>query len=228
MVDIFKWTTGGNVPYRWSSGGDTPSRNLALVCRRWKALLLGTSVFWRKMKINFVPENQSDFHASHLRRRLELSQGALLDVVLDTSAIKGPYSKVLFEILASAGVGRWRSLRLAGDRYQGMPPADVISGLFSGTFTSLKCLYLESTNLFGEDAYRSIYELIALSPPTITLLKTSRSIPIQLRNTHVLGKVGDFEATGYVWDVESRALQLPKFAFLWAGSPSSGRPVTTQ
>jgi hypothetical protein len=78
-------------------------------------------------------------------------------------------------------------LRLEGT---GRPlPSDAVSGYFTGTFTSLRSLYLETT--CGEDPYWPIYDIIARSPPTITMLNADKPIPMVLRTSTVLSKVVD-------------------------------------
>jgi hypothetical protein len=177
MVEILKSTLGD----------DIPSYGLALVCKRWKNLLSETSTFWRKMRASFVPAEKIYVYASRLRRRLELSQGALIDVTLDASGLRIDSSKTLFEILGSVDVRRWRSLRLEGT---GRPlPSDTISGYFTGTFTSLRSLYLETTS--GEDPYWPIYDMIARSPPTITMINTDKPVPMVLRTSATLSKIVD-------------------------------------
>lgn len=170
---------------RWDLSNDIPSRDLASVCKRWKALLSETSTFWRKVRASFVQEDKIAFHASRLRRRLELSQRALLDVTLDASGLRENTSQVLFEILGTVDVGRWRSLRL--EAVGRLLPSDAISGYFNGSFTSLRHLYLEFVD--REDPYWPIYDLIVHSPPSIKTLYTSRPIPTVLKTSAVLRRV---------------------------------------
>jgi hypothetical protein len=168
-------------------GDDIPSFGLALVCKRWKTLLSETSTFWRKIRASFVPDDKIHFYARRLRRRLELSQRALLDVTLSASGLRDNNSDILFEILGSVDIGRWRSLKLEGT---GRPlPSDAVSGYFKGIFTSLRCLCLEDT--YKGDPYWPIYDLIAHSPPTITILHTTCSLPMALRTSEILRKVVD-------------------------------------
>jgi len=139
------------------------------------------------MSASFVPEEKIKFHASRLRRRLELSQGALIDVTLDASGLRINSSKMLFEILGSVDVFCWRSLRLEGI---GRPlPSDAVSGYFTSTFTSLRSLYLGTT--VGDDPYWPIYDIMARSPPTITMLNTNKPVPMMLRTSTILSKVVD-------------------------------------
>ncbi|KIM20049.1 hypothetical protein M408DRAFT_162243 [Serendipita vermifera MAFF 305830] len=177
LVDILKFTLRD----------DIPSQDLAIVCKRWKLLLLKTPIFWRKMRAGFVPDNQVIFHSTRLRRRLELSRSALIDVVLDVSGFRDEYSKCLFEIIATAGLQRWRSLTL--ETTGRIIPIDCIAGIFSGTFTSLRSLYIEVT--LGDDPYTPIYDLIAKSPPIITFLYSDKRVPDLLLNGRVIKKVID-------------------------------------
>lgn len=175
LVDILKRLVSDEIP----------SKKLAIVCKRWKTLLLRTSIFWRKISASFVQDDQAALHSIRLRRRLELSQSAQIDVTLNVSEFRDDYSKILFEILATADLKRWRSLKLEPTRQK--IPVDCIAGLFAGSFTSLRSLYLEKT--MGDDPYTPIYELIAQSPPVLTFLYSDKQVPDLLLNGRVLRKV---------------------------------------
>jgi hypothetical protein len=63
--------------------GEVPPRQLALVCKKWKALLLESPSLWRKIDVSFVHPRDLEPAKISLSKRIKLSRATALDVTLN-------------------------------------------------------------------------------------------------------------------------------------------------
>lgn len=142
--------------------------------------------------------HQAPKERSRLQRRIELSRGVLLNVILDASI--PPQSSIsydLFELVASTGVERWKTLELWHSDVN--CPIEGIDQLFAtGQFISLQSLFLKYDK--GQDYFSSISQLIVQSKPRIDKLNVWGTIPEIYCNPEVFGRtetvIGDADAIG--------------------------------
>ncbi|KAG8798439.1 hypothetical protein FRC17_007466 [Serendipita sp. 399] len=118
-----------------------PSRSLALVCRRWKEILLSDPNIWRAVKIESPFQWTLESQYDRLERRLKLAKGVTVDVTLNYTTSS---SQLIWELLRTlarlAPVERWRSLWIINPHSVILKRTPFESGVFKGTFASLSVI----------------------------------------------------------------------------------------
>ncbi|KAG8868332.1 hypothetical protein FRC20_003614 [Serendipita sp. 405] len=154
-----------------------PSRNLALVCRRWKQILLNHGILWRTIAIDLNAYGSIGSLRDRLASRLSLAKGHTLDVILSNPLPMGLWPiraqyKALFRNLLTiqAPVHRWYSLSINhGDFFRG--DMGLVPEIFDGPFTSLRILSIGwHKTLIGLDV-PNVLRFIQRSNPPLRYLR---------------------------------------------------------
>ncbi|KAG8823329.1 hypothetical protein FRC17_009354, partial [Serendipita sp. 399] len=108
LEEIFEWICVDR---------QVPSIRLALVCRRWREILLGLPTVWRTVEIDLKSKVSIDDRLRRLERRLKLAKGLTLDVVLSNTCryyglTQDEYSHLFRILVKLAPIERWYSLWL--------------------------------------------------------------------------------------------------------------------
>lgn len=184
-----------------------PTRQLALVCRGFRRLLLNTPRLWRKIEAYMVSSDMAEFSRRRLQRRIQLSRSTLLDVTLNFHA---PFDSraqndCLFELVGDISTDRWQSVTLVAFRRleNGRNP---LSGRLKGSFAALRQLSIEYGS--GVQAFPSVIELLANSRPCIKDLYVRYHIPSALRNSPAFLQVRRLTAR------DEEVLQMPRLTSL--------------
>jgi hypothetical protein len=177
-----------------------PSRRLASVCKFWKALLKDTPTFWRNLKATLVTAQAVEHEVTVLRRRIELSRSALLDVTLDVHY--PTYDKCntdLFKLISKTGIERWRSLKLYS-LYTWETIDISLEGVFTGKLLALQSLHCESRGFstIATDPLIPIYRLIIQSSPPIKYLTINGPNPSPFPGSSIFRLVHELDATATV------------------------------
>lgn len=171
--------------------GRLPSRQLASVCKGWKALIEGTPSFWRNIQASFVTAHNAEYEVAVLRRRIELSRSTLLDIKLILcNHVLEESQDDLFRLIAQTGIERWRSLKL-WNVYPLQAQYFSLEGIFTGTFLALQSLDCDCSN-FQEpltDPCIPIYRLIVQSKPPIKRLMLNGRYPSIFQGTSIFRQI---------------------------------------
>ncbi|KAG8835382.1 hypothetical protein FRC18_000590 [Serendipita sp. 400] len=158
--EIFEWLY---------ADGEVPLRNHALVCTRWRQILLSLPILWRKVEINPAYQGSPEDIHDQLVRRLHHAKNTTLDVTISKvpRSLKPEqlhYTGLLITLVRLAPVERWHSLSILGGTYT--YPGLNLHEIFSARFTSLRAL-----TLLGYDSsfrpYSGLLDLIARSNPPL-------------------------------------------------------------
>jgi hypothetical protein len=162
-------------------------REIAAVCKAWRGIVLGTPMFWRRILLS--PQNTNADSLRFLKRALELSGSATLDVEFCYSAL--PEQQRILDLhlmeLIHAGIHRWRSLILTAVWVQ-TTTSTPISAVLKGSFHSLRSLTLLGVSRFegGNDLLEPFYALIANTAPSLYEFGcTGIKPPAILRNARI-------------------------------------------
>lgn len=172
--------------------GDVPPRQLALVCKKWKALLLASPSLWRKIEASFVHPHDLELVKIRLSKRIKLSRATALDVTLNTINYSPGWRSDtdLFKMVAQTGLKRWRSLTLRAidDRASQI---DLLEEIQNEDFAGLRILHCHGSM----QQFQSIIQRIVKSKPIIEDFHSdSKHLPSNLSDLTIFRHVKNLAA----------------------------------
>lgn len=158
-----------------------------------------------------------DAAASRMRRRLDLSREALLDVTLRINGCEPPtHSDVLFHILSEVNVCRWGSLLILENCIL-VNHWRKLSTLFKGVFTSLTAMNISVWRGSGKYVKVPLYSLLSQFTPRLRDLKVEADFPVELQTHSLLDNLSKIsvpaehlEMTTKYTKLESIVLTFPR------------------
>lgn len=183
--------------FRWITQGRPPSRNLASVCKGWEELLQQTPGFWSNIRVRFH-EAEHLQELQRIRRRIELSQSALLDVEMNISTgIGGVWGLEIFELVLDTGIERWRSLTVisCGENSISNELSSRLSGRY---FSALRYLTVYDGRYRSNGLVSAIGVLLVQSKPRIEELDINGNLPRAYTNAEVLKYVRRVKMPAYL------------------------------
>jgi hypothetical protein len=163
---------------------DVPPRRLALVCKRWRSILLSTPAFWTTLEAHCEKGSALTIHILQLQRRIELLGQAStlkLHITLNLGRMDGFPIKP-FKLVIGTGIERWDTLNLMSFESKDV---SAFAGLFTAgsSFKSLRTISF--FHLYASTNFEAIEDILLNSPPPKLEKVTfeTDSYPPKLRNS---------------------------------------------
>jgi hypothetical protein len=136
----------------------TSKQTLQSVCKCWREAVLNIPRLWSNISVE-VPRSIIK-SVPFLKRRIELSKGAPLNVTLSARCGERKLGiiKTLHSLVFATGTDRWRSLTILDGENEGLK--EWITSSFHGEFPSLEELDIQYLYNPGIDIYNPIYDSI--------------------------------------------------------------------